>query len=284
MTTDTHAATGPPGPYQLVALDLDGTTIDHNLTILPTVRAAIAAVRARGVHLTFATGRQFAATVPFARDLGLTDPLICYQGALVRDYLREETLLHLLMPGPVAAAVTAYLLTTDTYPIAYVDERLYVAQQGAALDYYLQFHPEGAEIVVVPDLPATLRATPPTKILFIAPGASVERELARLGQQFQGQLAITRSHEHFGELTALGISKGVALAHLARHLGIPREQTLAIGDQENDLSMITWAGLGLAMGNAVPVVQQAAAATLPSIAAGGVAYALERYILSTPAE
>lgn len=266
--------------YRLVALDLDGTTIGHDLVIRPAVRAAIAAVRARGVRVTFATGRQFAATVPFAAALGLTDPLICYQGALVRDPTDGATLLHTAMPPAEAGEAAEALLAAGVFAIAYVDERLCIAERRPELDYYLQFHPEGAEVVVAPDLPALLRATPPTKILFVAEGATVERELGQAAHQFGQRLVVTRSHEHFGELTAPGISKGVALAHLAEHLGIAREEVVAIGDQENDLSMIGWAGLGLAMGNAVATVRATAAATLPTVHEDGVAWGLRRYVLA----
>ena len=265
--------------YRLVALDLDGTTVGHDLIIRPAVREAIAAVRARGIHLTFATGRQFAATLPFANQLGLTDPLICYQGAMIRDPRTNEMLLHTTMPAAEAAEAAAALLAAGVFTIAYVDERLCIAERRPELDYYLQFHPEGAEVVVAPDLPALLRQTPPTKILFVAEWQTVEDELASLALRFAHRLVVTRSHERFGELTAPGISKGIALAHLARHLGIPQERTVAIGDQENDLSMLSWAGLGLAMGNAIPPVRQAAAATLPTVDEAGVAWGLRRYVL-----
>lgn len=265
--------------YQLVALDLDGTTVGHDLVIQPAVREAIAAVRARGIHLTFATGRQFAATLPFAAQLGLTAPLICYQGAMIRDPRTGETLLHTTMPAAEAAEAATALLAAGVFTIAYVDERLYIAERRPELDYYLQFHPEGAEVVVAPDLPGLLRQTPPTKILFVAGGQTVEDELARLALRFAHRLVVTRSHERFGELTAPGISKGIALAHLARHLDVPQERTVAIGDQENDLSMLGWAGLGLAMGNAIPAVRHATAATLPTVGEAGVAWGLRRYVL-----
>lgn len=82
-----------------------------------------------------------------------------------------------------------------------------------------------------------------------------------------------------GELTAPGVSKGAALAQLAAHMGIAREDVIAIGDHENDLPMIAWAGLGLAMGNAIPQAQIIADAVDPSVDACGVAWAIERLIL-----
>ena len=81
-------------------------------------------------------------------------------------------------------------------------------------------------------------------------------------------------------MTALGVSKGVALAHLAASLGIAQEHTVAIGDQENDLPMIRWAGLGLAMGNASTAVREEAAAILPTVAEGGVAHGIRAYVLA----
>ena len=74
------------------------------------------------------------------------------------------------------------------------------------------------------------------------------------------------------------------LSELAARLGIPREQTLAIGNERNDVEMLQWAGLGLAMGNANRAVQQAADAVIPSVAEAGVAWALRRYVLDGACE
>lgn len=266
--------------YELVALDLDGTTIDHDLVARDTVREAVAEARGHGARVTIATGRQFGAALPFARTLGITEPLICHQGALIRDPITDTILHHQTMPAREAAEATAALRDAGIFTIAYVDERLHVAARAPELDYYLRFHPEGAEVVVMPHLAAFLARNPPTKLLFVAAGAIVERELARLSAQFAHRLALTRSHEHFGELTALGVSKGVALAWLADAFGIARERTVAIGDQENDLPMLRWAGLGLAIGNAILAVKKEAAATLPTVQEGGVAWGIRRYVLT----
>jgi Cof subfamily protein (haloacid dehalogenase superfamily) len=266
--------------YRLVALDLDGTVIGADLVVPDAVRRAVAAAQARGVHVTLATGRSFEAALPFARALAIHDPLICYQGALVRHPLTGEVSHHRPMPGPSAVEAVAALLAADIFVVACVGERLCIAGRRPELDFYLRFHPEGGEIVVAPDLAALAAATPPTKILFVAAPAVVARELAALAARFAGRLAVVRSHEHFGELTAPGVDKGVALAALARRLGVPREEVLAIGDQENDLPMLAWAGLGLAIGNAVPAVRQAAAAVLPTVGEAGVAEGLTRYVLN----
>lgn len=268
-----------PGPFQLIALDLDGTVIDHNLHIHPDVRETIAAVQARGIHVTLATGRVFGAALPFARELDIRTPIICYQGALVRHPLTGDTLYHAAMPAGLAAAAVRELLDAGIFVIAYIDDIHYIAAHRTELEPYLAFHPEGAEIVVTPDLDRLVARVPPTKLLFVADPPVVERELARLTARFGDTLAIVRSHAIFGELTAPHVSKGNALAALAQSLGAPREAVMAIGDQENDISMITWAGLGLAVGNATPAVLARAHAVLPPVSEAGVAHALRRYVL-----
>jgi Cof subfamily protein (haloacid dehalogenase superfamily) len=288
--------------YSLVALDLDGTVLSRDLEIAPAVLRTIVAARARGVHITLATGRMFGATLPYAELLGVEDPVICYQGALIRHPQTGEIYDHVGMPGAAAAEAIDLLRASDIFVIAYIDERLWVAERRPELDTYMRWHPEGAEVVVAPDLADLVASTSarllsqgasavsadlaglaaeasPTKLLFLAEPSVVEREVARLAEHFAGRLTVLRSHALFGELTAPGISKGAALQTLAARLSIPREQVIAIGDQENDLPMIEWAGLGLAMGNAIPEVRAAADAIIPSVEEAGVAWAIERYVL-----
>jgi Cof subfamily protein (haloacid dehalogenase superfamily) len=266
--------------YRLLALDLDGTVMGTDLVIAPEVLAAVAAAQERGVHVTLATGRMFFAALPYAQQLGVTTPIICYQGGMVRDPLSGDMLHHVVTPGEAAAEALRELAAAGIFAIAYIDERLYIAERRPELDTYLGYHPEGVEVVVVPDLAELVVETPPTKILFLAEPPVVGRELARMAALFGERLSVVRSHALFGELTAPGISKGAALAMLAEDLGVRREETVAIGDQENDIPMIAWAGLGLAMGNAIPAARAAAQAVLPPVEEAGVAWAIRRYLLA----
>ncbi len=265
--------------YKLLALDLDGTVMDHDLVITPKVSTAIAAVRAQGIRVTLATGRMYASTVPYARTLAITEPLICYQGAMVRHPISGEIYHHVAMPPAAAAEAVQLLLDARVLTIAYINEQLWVPWDGPDLEEYLRWHPEGVDVIVEPNLAAAAAATPPTKLLFVAQPEIVERELLRLAPRFSGVLSALRSHVSFGELTAPGISKGAALERLAQQMGIAREEVVAIGDQENDVSMIKWAGLGLAMANGIPEAHAAAAAVVPPVSEGGVAWAIEKYLL-----
>lgn len=265
--------------YRLLALDLDGTILDAMLTLPDAVIDAVAEAQRRGVLVTLATGRTFAATAPFARRLGITGPVICYQGGLVLDVASATVRARFPMRGDLAAAATNRLLASDLFVLVYGEERLYIREYRPELELYMQFHPEGVEIIVEPNLAAMTAEIAPLKVQFIAEPPIVERELALLAREFGEQLTVIRSHAIFGEFTPLGVSKGAALAALAEQVGIAREQVAAIGDHENDLSMIRWAGLGMAVGNAIPEVLAVADVVLPPVEQAGVAEGIWRYLL-----
>ena len=267
--------------YRLLALDLDGTVLGKDVRVTDPVRAAVAAAQARDVYVTLATGRMFRSALPFARQLGLRAPLICYQGALVRHPLTNAVLHHTPMPGALAAEAIALLHDAGTCVMACIDERLGIVQDGIQFAGFVRRwgSPDPMHMFVASNLTEIARATPPTKLMFFADPPRVERELAHLTAHFGTGLSVVRSDATLGELMAPGLSKGLALATLAQHLGVAREHVMAIGDQDNDLPMLQWAGLGLAMGNAPNSVQRIADAVIPSVEEDGVAWAIREYIL-----
>jgi Cof subfamily protein (haloacid dehalogenase superfamily) len=265
--------------YRLLALDLDGTVVNHDLTIRPRVRHAIAAAQQAGIIVTLATGRMFGAAMPFATTLAISAPLICYQGAVIRNASDGAIRFASTMPGEATAEAVKYLLDHQIFVVAYIDEVLYIAERRPELDLYLSYHPEGAEVRLSDNLPDVVRQKPATKVLFVAEPAIVGPTLSNLKHLVGDRLVTTRSHQLFGELTALGVNKGVALAELAYQLDIPRTAVVAIGDQANDIEMVQWAGLGLAMGNAIPELKAVAKHNLPTIDEDGVAIAIEQYLL-----
>lgn len=265
--------------YRLLALDLDGTLLDARMQISPRVRAAVAAAQTQGVVVTIATGRTFRATMPYVETLGLRGPVICYQGGAIFDPLIGAISDPVTIAGPVAAEAAQMMLDLDLFCMVYAEEILYVAERRAELDYYLTFHPEGVDLIVTPDLVEVTKTLAPLKLQFTATPALVDAKLPLFGPAFAGRLAVLRAHDHYGELTPLGVSKGRALAKLAQALDISQAEVVAIGDHENDIEMIAWAGLGLAMGNGIATAQAAANAVLPTVAEDGVAWAIEHYIL-----
>jgi Cof subfamily protein (haloacid dehalogenase superfamily) len=265
--------------YQLLAIDLDGTVIGRDLRIPPGTRAAIQAFQQRGGHVTLATGRTVRTTAPFADELGVDGPLICYQGALIKDHRSGEVFFHDPVAPQLAAEAVGRLLAAKVYVHAYIDDELYVPWAGDEIAFYQTFSEIKLPVHVVDDLEAVVAERAPTKLLFIAAEDQVEPHLTGLQEHFADRLHAVRSHAHFGELTAPGCTKGRALAQLAAQLGIAQAQVAAIGDHYNDVEMVRWAGLGLAVRSGPPALLAEADGLIDGPEQAGLAAAIRRYLL-----
>jgi Cof subfamily protein (haloacid dehalogenase superfamily) len=268
---------------RLLALDLDGTLMDDSMVIKSDrVRRAIAAAQARGVIVTLATGRMFDFLLPFAHDLGITAPLICYQGGLIQAPGVEAPIYRATIEPALVREVLALKARRGWHFVLYagddvfLDERLYPDQ------FYRDML--GERLVWVDDFSSVLERQEPIKFLVFVEPHEAEDVLTDLRQQFAGQMELTRSHARIVEGNPLGVSKGDALRRLAEHLGISKAEVMAIGDQDNDIPMITWAGFSVAMGNGSPAVKAAADWVAPLVAKDGAAVAIERFVLSKEKE
>lgn len=265
--------------YRLLALDIDGTVVGSDLTIPPGTLQAIQSFQARGGRVTLATGRSFHTTLSFAQALGVDGPLICYQGALIKDQHSGEVLLHDPVPPALAAEAVTRLLSNNVYVHAYIDEELYVPWNGPEIALYQTFSEQKFNVHVIDDLAALVAQQPPTKLLFIAEPDQVDPHLSGLQTHFSDRLQIVRSHAHFGELTAPGCTKGRALMELARMLGVEQAHVAAAGDQYNDIEMVEWAGLGLAVRSGPPELHAVAQAVIDGPEQAGLAAAITTYLL-----
>lgn len=262
----------------LVAIDVDDTLVGDELVVPPACREAIKEAIDRGVVVTLATGRMFQSALPYARQLGITAPLITYNGALVKTP-DGEVIRHRPIPKEVAQQVATYQDEGTTLNVYWQDE-LYVARVDEQVLYYVQV--AGVEPHPVGDLGTWLsriECDGPTKMLFVGEPAFMEEKRRILRQDFGDVLEITRSKPKFIELTQRNVSKGAALADLARSLGIPRSMVMAIGDSFNDLDMISYAGVGVAVGNASEEVRRAADYVTCRAEEAGVADALHRFVI-----
>jgi len=267
---------------RLVALDLDGTTFGGDTRVSPAVRAAIAATQAKGVAVPLATGRMFTSTRPIAADLGIRVPLICYQGALVRDPVSAATLFYRPLAADVALEVIALLQAQGLHAQFYLDDVLYVDEWNPGTTIYVGLNKD-IRVETIGDPVAFLRAqgSDPTKIsVVLADEAATDALVAHLKGRFGDRLYATKSHPIFAETINPTCDKGVALAALAAHLGVAQAEVLAVGDGDNDIPMLRWAGVGVAMGQAAADVQAAADYVTASLTEDGLAAALDRFVLS----
>jgi len=263
---------------RLLALDLDGTLMDDDMVIRSDrVRRAIAAVQERGVVVTLATGRMLDYTLPFAQDLGITAPLICYQGGLIQSPDSDAPLYRATMDPTLVREVLAWRAQRGRHFVLYADDDVFLDDLRHPESFYRAML--GERLVWVDTFSAVLERSEPIKFLIFVEPDEAEGILAELRQRFEGRMELTRSHALIVEGNPLGVAKGDALRRLAAHLDIPQAEVMAVGDQDNDISMIAWAGLGVAMGNASRVTKAVADWVAPSVAEDGAAVAIERFVL-----
>ena len=154
------------------------------------------------------------------------------------------------MPRDLALAVLDYAEAEGWDVQCYCDDRLYVARIDDDVRYYLDIANVPAQASA--DMRALLKERETTKLWGSETPRKRRAGAEALSEAFAGRLTVTISKPRFVEMLDAGVSKAAALAEVARRLGVPREQVLAIGDSFNDLDMIRWAGVGVAMGNASP--------------------------------
>jgi Cof subfamily protein (haloacid dehalogenase superfamily) len=266
---------------KLIALDLDGTVMDRERIISPRVRSAFNRAISQGCLVTIATGRGFAPVARFAVELGVNVPLICYQGALIRDHRDGTVIYSATVPLDVARDVIAFSQDRElNFQVYMEDDRAYVNQIDTVAGRIADL--SGIPVTAVNDLAAWL-SRPPLKFMFFEQEDSVLELVRDLQIRFDGHLQVVRSWDRLVEATGPDISKGEALSRLAAHLGVSQSATMAVGDQDNDVSMIAWAGLGVAMGNASPAARSAADVIAPPLIDDGAAWAIERFILGEQA-
>ncbi len=262
---------------RLIVMDIDDTLIGDDLIISPANRRAIHEAAAKGVTISLASGRMFDSMLPFARQLGVSGPLICCQGAAVMDSDTREVLFHLPVPMNEAAEALRfagelgiycqYYSLTDYYFAADCDEsRLYERLSGVT------GRAVGAPLWEKMDFA-------PTKILLIAQPPRIREAYALAKERFDGRLEAAISKINYLEFNHPGATKGNAVAMTAERLGVPLSQVMCIGDGINDISMIRSAGLGVAMGDGAPELRAAADYVTARREEDGVAAAINRFIL-----
>jgi Cof subfamily protein (haloacid dehalogenase superfamily) len=264
-------------PYRLIALDLDGTLLRTDHTISPRSRRALARAMAAGIHVTLASGRSYASMRPWVEELGITAPVISYQGATVTDPRSGERAFQRLLPTDLLDDVIAFAREHDLSLTLYAGDVIYLEDKRHSDAFYERWF--GLPWRIVPDL-ATALPEPPVKFILIGEGAALDAVQPALAERMGARMEVLRSHEFFLEGLALGTTKGSALAWVAERLGVPQSATVACGDAGNDRAMVAWAGLGVAMANGSDDVKEVADVIAPHVDEDGVAQIIERYCLN----
>ena len=263
----TSAGSRAAAGYELLVCDLDGTLIDGSMTLEPSLVTAFRRAAERGLAISIATGRMPAAADRYRDELGITAPVIYYNGALVRDGSGRPDLVSLTLPRGVLARAWAVLSNAPVHPIFYRDGRLYCVEKTFEVRRYCD--EEGLRVEVVDDPAGFLELGAFIKTLLIAHPRDLNVVREELTPVVAEHGRLVRTRRDYLEIIPVTASKGAALARLAAHLGVSRARVVAVGDQENDLEMLREAGLGVAMPHAPEPVRRAADRVAPDAAAGG---------------
>lgn len=268
---------------KLLVLDIDGTIAGLSNDIREPVKQAIVAAESRGVKVAVATGRMYRSALRFHSDIGSTLPLICYQGAWIQDMATQKRLRHLPLSKQTALQILDHFEAPDLRSLLsihfYIDDKLYVPEITAATRIYAER--SGIEPIVIKDLRRDIPGEP-TKILALCQNPAVLDGLhISIRERYTpAELYLTRSVATFFEATHPSANKGDAVQYLAEELlGLQAANVMVIGDNFNDLEMISYAGVGVAMGNAPDGVKAVANWVAPDVEDDGVAAAIEQFVL-----
>jgi Cof subfamily protein (haloacid dehalogenase superfamily) len=281
--------TGNGTVYRMVAIDLDGTLLRKDGTMGERTRRALQAAAKQRIKVVICTGRRFRTTLPILAELQLAVPVIVHGGQLIKDAGTYETLHHNYLPRDLSLDAVKFLKAHGVTPIVYVD----LFTQG--IDIYLDNERDGhpfhlkylernrAHCHFVGDVtrvfcPLTIH------VGALADRESLERLDARLNREFGASVRHlvmnnTNNEGAFLEIMTPGNSKWRALSQLIETEGFIPEEVICIGDEVNDLEMIRHAGLGVAMGNAIPAVKAVADYITRSNEEDGVAHVVEQFLL-----
>jgi Cof subfamily protein (haloacid dehalogenase superfamily) len=268
---------------KLLILDIDGTLAGKSNTISPSVLSSIAAVQAKGILVAIATGRMYHSAQRFHEMVGSTLPILSYQGAWIQQP-GELRLRHTALKAEQAIELLDYFEQPALRKLIsvhfYMNDRLYVREMTPdSISYCDRCR---TEPTIVPDLRSILTQGELTKVLAINQDSDlIQTCLKELRDRHSPEnLYLTTSVNAFLEAAHPQSNKGSAAAFLTEDiLGLSAHQVMAMGDNCNDLEMLAYAGIGVAMQGGPQIVQDRADWVAPSVEEDGVAQVIHQFLL-----
>jgi hypothetical protein len=231
-------------PYALAAIDIDDTLVGPDKTIGRENRRAVKRLRDLGCRVILASGRRHANMLPYCEELGLDDYVVSCQGARVEHPRTGQVLRRASLAPLDASSLVLEGLDRGYTVLLWLAEGVFAQAETSWVDAYRE--ESGNDRVSIADLRA-LADRPAEKVVWAASPSEIAGAYAELGKRYEGRLSVTVTSDWFLEVTALEAHKADGVAAVAASAGISREAVLAFGDGHNDVSLLSWAGLGVAM-------------------------------------
>ncbi|MBI4180738.1 MAG: HAD family phosphatase [Chloroflexi bacterium] len=270
--------------YKLLVLDIDGTLLDKNGTISAEDKEALAKAANAGIRVSLSTGRVVQSSLKIIKQLSLDGCHIFFDGALVYDLEKNEEVYIKPISREIVRQMVDFVHLSDINIELYSATRFFVEQESWRSDIRRQFFNLKPTVV---DFDKVWPGESIIKGTLLTRSDEDKAKAKSFRQHFKNSLtfSLTKTPAYpevdFINVIDLGVSKGNALAALASHLGIPLSEVMAIGDGGNDASLLSRAGLAVAMGNATDELKRLADYVTLTIDNHGVTAAVNKFLLSS---
>ena len=258
--------------YKLIALDIDGTIRSNDYPLSERTCRALADARAAGAIVTIVTGRMYLSAMAVTAGLDLRSPVVTYQGAHIADPVSHEVLWHQPLSAQMLHDVLDALESWEREILAHHRNDVYVDRVTGWVEAYVDRN--YAQVHVVDDL-RSLADEGVTRLIVAGEDDDVGRVTSTLAEQFDSRLQVTRSLPYFCEVLHPDTGKEQALQRLCKILDVHQEDTIAFANGNEDVPMIRWAGLGVAVADGSEAAINGADAIAPPVAEDGVAQVVE---------
>lgn len=273
--------------YKLICIDVDGTLLNNKHKVTKRTKEIILQAHQLGVHIVISTGRMYTDAEYYSNLIGVKSPVIASNGAFIKEKDNDKVIFKDVLGDSLSLELLEIFRKYQIRPYFCTPHKFYYGNIMFKL-FYLATQLVGTRSNSI-DIEYVFSWNQWQKVLHkekdnIVKGEIIYRDAALIYElrnelKKLTQLEIVDSSKHNIEITRKGVSKGKAVAMLASFYDLKREEIIAIGDSENDLSMIEYAGQGIAMGNASDIVKQKADYITDSNDNEGVANAINKFIL-----
>lgn len=259
---------------KMVVCDIDGT-IFNGISFTENLKNCINKIRKDGIKFVIATGRTFHSANQVIKPLCVDTPVICYQGATIHKPT-GEIIYELGLERELALDILDYLKTLDIYPNIYINDKLFSEKETKYVKEYSET--QIIPYTIIKDIKENdFKCL--NKILIIDDDTKkIEWITNHLKEKYGEKIYTAMSTPYFCEICANGVSKGNAVNFVAEMYGIKKEEILSCGDQNNDIELITCAGIGVAMGNATETLKGYANYITDTVDNDGVVKAVEKFV------
>ncbi|MEG2869237.1 MAG: Cof-type HAD-IIB family hydrolase [Terrisporobacter sp.] len=258
--------------YKLIVTDMDGTLLNEVHEISDENKHALKKASEKGIKVAIATGRIYESTIKYARELSIETPIICCNGALIKEE-NGNVIYESKIEDYICNNIIDLLEKNNIYYQCFTDDTIFTPYINEWLRKYQMQEDLNIKIIGSNNIKNSIKGSNILKFLIIENDlellSNIEIELKSIED-----IELTKSFFDNIEIMKKGVNKGSAVESLAKYLGIDKSEVITFGDNHNDLSMITYAGMGVAMGNAEEIVKKNANYITCKNSENGVANAL----------